>query len=91
MVVFYHLLVCPWISVEKIILTLTNFLYPFFLQFFTENSEIQDGCQDHMSTPFHKIIQKGFFSPSNISYLYHASEKSMIKPLLNFLQHGFQT
>jgi hypothetical protein len=24
MVVFYHLLVCPWISVEKIILTLTN-------------------------------------------------------------------
>jgi hypothetical protein len=24
MVVFYHLLVCTWISVEKIILTLTN-------------------------------------------------------------------
>jgi hypothetical protein len=36
MVVFYHLLVCPWISVEKIILTLTNFLYPFFLQIFQE-------------------------------------------------------
>jgi hypothetical protein len=37
-VVFYHLLVCPWISVEKIILTLI---------FFRENSEIQDGCRGH--------------------------------------------
>jgi hypothetical protein len=34
MAVFYHSLLCPWISVEKIILTLTNFLYPFFLQIF---------------------------------------------------------
>jgi hypothetical protein len=29
MVVFYHLLVCPWISVENIILTLTNFFISF--------------------------------------------------------------
>jgi hypothetical protein len=35
MVVFCHLLVCPWISVEKIILTLTNlFICTFFLQIF---------------------------------------------------------
>jgi hypothetical protein len=30
MVVFYHLLVCPWISVENIILTLTNYFISFF-------------------------------------------------------------
>jgi hypothetical protein len=67
-------------------------LYPFFLQFlfFRENSEIQDGCQGHMTTLFTKKIQNCFFSPSYISYLCYASEKSMIK-LLNFLHHGFQT
>jgi hypothetical protein len=48
MVVFYHFLVCPWISVEKII--------------FRENSEIQDGCRGHMTIPFHQKIQKGFFT-----------------------------
>jgi hypothetical protein len=32
MVVFYHLLICPWISVENIILTLTNLFISFFLQ-----------------------------------------------------------
>jgi hypothetical protein len=56
MVVFYHLIaVCPWISVEKIILTLTNFLYLFF-QFFRENSEIQDGCRGHSSQKNSKQI-----------------------------------
>jgi hypothetical protein len=60
MVVFYHLLVCPWISVEKIILTLTNCLYPFFLQIFRENSEIQDGCRGHMTTPFTKNSKQIF-------------------------------
>jgi hypothetical protein len=30
MVVFYHLFVCPWISVEKIILTLTNYFISVF-------------------------------------------------------------
>jgi hypothetical protein len=42
-----------------------------------------------MTTPFHPKNSKRFFSPSYISYLCYASEKSMIK-LLNFLQHGFQ-
>jgi hypothetical protein len=69
-------LVCPWISVEKIILT-QIFLYTFSFRFFRENSEIQDGY------PFHKKIKKGFFHLT-ISYLCYASEKSMIKLLLNF-------
>jgi hypothetical protein len=30
MVVFYHRLVCPWISFEQINLTLTNFFISFF-------------------------------------------------------------
>jgi hypothetical protein len=34
MVVFYRRLVCPWISVEQIILTLTNFFISFFLQIY---------------------------------------------------------
>jgi hypothetical protein len=71
MVVFYHLpvLVCPWISVEKIILTLTNFFISFFSSDFSgENSEIQDGCRGHMTTPFTKKFKK-FYSPSYISYL----------------------
>jgi hypothetical protein len=56
MVVFYHLLVCPWISVEKIILTLTNCFISFF------SSEIQDGCRGHMTTPFTKKFKKVFFT-----------------------------
>jgi hypothetical protein len=56
MVVFYHLLVHGFQL--KIILTLTNVLNTFFLQLFREDSEIQDGCRGHMTTPFHK---KGFF------------------------------
>jgi hypothetical protein len=88
MVVFYHfdLLVCPWISVEKIILTHIFF----FFRFFRENSEIEAGCRGHMTTPFHKKIQTGFFHLV-ISGIYAMQvKKSMIK-LLIFLQHGFQT
>jgi hypothetical protein len=44
-----------------------------------ENSEIQDGCRGLMTTPFHKKIKKGFFSPSYISYFCYAREKSVIK------------
>jgi hypothetical protein len=40
--------------------------------------------------PLSQKNSKMFFSPSYISYLCYASEKSMIK-LLNFLQHRFQT
>jgi hypothetical protein len=83
MVAILSLTCLSMISVEKMILTLTNFFISFFLKFFRENSEIQDGCQRHMTThPFHKKIQKGFF----ISYLCYASEKSMIKPHLNLQQ-----
>jgi hypothetical protein len=41
-----------------------------------------------MTTSFTKKFKKDFFPHSYISYLCNASEKSMIKPLLNFLQHG---
>jgi hypothetical protein len=70
-------LVCSWISVEKIILTLTNFftcIYPFFFRFFRENSEIQDGCRGHITKKFKKC-----FFPSYISYLCYASEKKYDK------------
>jgi hypothetical protein len=63
MVVVYHLLVCPWISVEKIILSLANFFISVFpFRFFKENSEIQDGCRGHMTTPFHQKIPKNVFT-----------------------------
>jgi hypothetical protein len=54
-----YLFVCPWISVEKIILT--QFFYIlFFFRFFRKNSEIQDGCRGHMTTPSTKN-SKSFF------------------------------
>jgi hypothetical protein len=47
---------------------------------FSIATEIQDGCQDHMTTPFHKKLQKGFFLYLAISVIYAMQvKKSMIK------------
>jgi hypothetical protein len=60
MVVFYHLPVCPWISGEKIILTLTNFLYPFF--------QIFQGKILKSKMDFNKKNSKRSFSPSYMGF-----------------------
>jgi hypothetical protein len=44
--------------------------------FFRKNSEIQDGCRGHMTTPFAKKFKK-VFSPQALSVIYAVQVKKV--------------